>query len=118
MIIKIKNLRITTIIGIHEWERSHPREIIINLHMEFDGLKAAKSDNINDTIDYDSLSQKITAFVQSTSYGLVEKLAVDLLYKIMEDQRINYAKIEIDKPGAVGNAESVSVTEEIKRNVR
>lgn len=118
MIIKIKNLVVTAIIGIHDWERTTPRNIIINLELEFDGIKASKTDNINDTLNYDSISQIITMEVQKTNFGLIEKLAVHLLYKIMEDQRINYAKIEVDKPGAVANAASVSVIEEIKRNVR
>ena len=44
MIIRIKNLRLRTIIGVYEWERQQAQEIVLNIELEFDGTRAAASD--------------------------------------------------------------------------
>ena len=33
MVIKIKNLRLRTIIGCHDWERKNKQDIVINIEM-------------------------------------------------------------------------------------
>ena len=109
MIVRIKNLKLRTIIGIQEWERTEKQDIIINIEYETNAEKAAKSDDINDTINYKTLNKKIIEKVESTSFFLLEKLASCILEIIMEDKRITRAKVEIDKPGALRFADSVSV---------
>lgn len=115
MRIIIKNLRVETIIGVHAWEKTTPRDLFITLEVEFDGTKAAKTDNIADTPNYDEIAALLRKETQHSRFELIEKLAVHLLYKIMEDPQISYAKIEISKPGAIPDAETVCVTEEISR---
>lgn len=115
MKIQIRNLRIETIIGVHAWEKTKPRDLFITLELEFDGTKAAKSDNIADTPNYDEISAMLRQETQQSRFELIEKLAVHLLYKTMEDTQISYAKIEISKPGAIPDAETVCVIEEISR---
>ena len=110
MIIRIKNLRLRTIIGIYDWERTELQDVIINAEIEFDGAKAAGSDNIQDTIDYKIINKKIIEMVESSKLFLVEKLADTVLKIIMEDKKVKSAKVEIDKPGALRFTDSVSVT--------
>ena len=57
----IKNLQVETIIGIFEWEREVRQVVSIDLEMEFDNKKAAKSDDIKDVQtndNEDSLSKE------------------------------------------------------------
>ncbi len=116
MILKIKNLRLQTVIGIHEWENSVARQIIINAVIETDSDKAFKSDDIKDAIDYDELVLKIKKTVLETRFYLVEKMVGDLLDVIMEDKRIKKCQLEIDKIGAIADLESFSVTQIRERN--
>ena len=51
-IIYIKDLRVQAIIGIFGWEREVRQEVSIDLEMAFDCKRAAKTDAIEDTIDY------------------------------------------------------------------
>ena len=44
--IRISNLKLRTIIGIHDWEREHKQDVIINIEMEFDASKSIESDRI------------------------------------------------------------------------
>lgn len=110
MIIKIKNLRLKTILGIYEWEENVDREIIINakIHTNFD--KALISDEISDALDYDDLVTKIKNLISNKRYRLVEKMAQDMMNEIMQDIRITKCKLEIDKVGAVESLESFSIT--------
>ncbi|MCK5391899.1 MAG: FolB domain-containing protein, partial [Deltaproteobacteria bacterium] len=61
MIIKIKNLKLRTIVGIYEWEKKTKQDIVINVEIEFDGSKAIETDNIEDTVDYKTITKKIIA---------------------------------------------------------
>ena len=110
MIIKIKNLRLKTILGIYEWEENVDREIIINakIHTNFD--RALISDEISDALDYDDIVTKIKNLISNKRYRLVEKMAQDMMNEIMQDSRISKCKLEIDKVGAVESLESFSIT--------
>lgn len=109
MILKIKNLRANAVIGVYEWENSK-RQIIINAEAEIDGCAAAKSDNVTDTLDYEKISYSILEEVEKTKFRLLEALAAHLCRKVMEDKKVLRVTIEIEKPGAVRIADSVSVT--------
>ena len=110
MVIRIKNLRLRTIIGIHDWERKAKQDVIINVTIDFDGAKAGESDQIEDTVDYKTITKKIISEVESSSYYLIEKLSTKILNLIMEDHRVNQVAVEIDKPFALRYSDSVSVS--------
>ncbi len=110
MIIRIKNLRLRTVIGIFDWERKTRQEVIVNVMLEFDGSKAALSDRIEDSVDYKALTKQIIAEVEESSFQLIEALANHVLGLVMADVGVRRAEVEVDKPGALRFAESVSVS--------
>ena len=109
MIIRIKDLRLRTIIGINDWEREQEQDIVINAGIVFDGRAAADSDEIADTIDYKSLTKAMIAHVEGSSWNLLEKLATRLLEIALAHPKVESAWVEVDKPGALRFADSVSV---------
>ena len=109
MIIRIKNLRLRTIIGIFDWERKHPQDVVINATLEFDGEKAAASDRIEDTVDYKDLNKKIVSLVENSQFFLIEKMAQEILNLILDHPRVKSARVEVDKPLALRFSDSVSV---------
>lgn len=111
MLIKLKNLHLKTIIGIHKWEDEVEREMLINITIETDNNKALQSDDIKDTIDYDLIVTNIKNLVRDNRFKLVEKMVGEILNLIMQDHRIKKCQIEIDKIGAVAGLESFSITE-------
>ena len=50
-IVYIRDLRIDAVIGIYEWEQRIHQQISVNLEMGWDNRKAAKSDDIKDTLN-------------------------------------------------------------------
>lgn len=110
MIIKIKNLKLRTIIGVHKWEESVDREIIINAEIATNLTQSLQSDNIDDTVDYDFVITKIKNLVETNRFKLIEKMAQSIMDSILEDPRISKCKLEIDKVGIFDYVDSVSVT--------
>ena len=115
MKIQIKNLRLKTIIGFKDWERTKKQDIVINIKMKLNGEKAAKTENIEDTLDYDAITKRIIKEVEKSNYYLLEKLTVHILKIIMDNKNIIKAKVEVDKPLALQYADSVSVSCSAKR---
>lgn len=110
MILKIKNLKLKTVLGVHSWEEKVDREIVVNVELESNFTKSLESDEISDAIDYDEISSKIKNLIATTRFKLVEKMAQQVMNLIMQDDRIIRCKLEIDKLGAVESLDSFSVT--------
>lgn len=109
-VIKIKNLKLKTIIGINPQERVTKQEVVINVAIEVDAAKAIKTDNIDHALDYKVITKKIIAEVEKTSFFLLEKLADFILQLVMSNRQAKKVTVEVDKPLALRFADSVSVT--------
>lgn len=115
MLIRIKNLRLRTYIGIFDWEQEKKQDVIVNTYINFDGSIAAKSDHIDDTVDYKTLTKNIIQHVEEGRFELIERLCEELLDIIFTDNKVLHARVEIDKPGALRFADSVSISSERTR---
>ncbi|MEE9543962.1 MAG: dihydroneopterin aldolase [Thermodesulfobacteriota bacterium] len=115
MIIRIKDLKLRTIIGFKEWEREKKQDITINLRIETDETGAAQSDDVKDTIDYKVITKRIITEVEATDFKLLEALSGFILDLVMEDERIEKSTVEIDKPHALRFTRSVSIEMTRKR---
>jgi FolB domain-containing protein len=101
-VINISDLEVVTIIGMLEEEKITPQRLIVNLQIKFDASDAAKSDNIDDTIDYFELTKIVKDFIENSRFELLEKLA-DQTLKIINQfsDKIIDSTIEIKKPEAL-----------------
>lgn len=108
--IKIKNLRVRTIIGVNDWERETEQDIIINAKIKYDATAAITSDQIDQALDYKTMTKKLITAAGGQACYLIETLADHLLKVILDHPRVKEAKIEIDKPKALRYADSVSIT--------
>ena len=109
MLIRIKNLRLRTLVGVQEWEKDMPQDVIINIEMECDVGRAAQTDDLMHTVDYKKLKKRILQLIETKRYNLIETLAHDVLRVAMEDSRVMRVLVEVDKPNALRYADSVSV---------
>ncbi len=110
----IKNLLARGIIGVNDWERNHPQNILINVELFTDTRHAAETDDINDCVNYSVMSKKIMAHAESAGRLTVEALANDLANLCLAEKGVQKVIIRVEKPGAVRFAESVGV--EIERS--
>jgi FolB domain-containing protein len=110
----IKNLLARGIIGVHDWERSRPQDIMINITIFTDTRRAAQTDSLDDCINYSTMSKKLLAHAETVNRLTVEALANDLAAVCLEEQGVQKVIVRVEKPGAVRFAESVGV--EIERS--
>lgn len=109
----ISDLVARGIIGLNEWEREKPQEILINIVLFTDLRKAGVSDDIHDSVNYRTIAKRAMAHAESAGRLTVEALAADLAQICLEDPRVQKARVRVEKPGAVRFARSVGV--EIER---
>ena len=107
--IRITDLQLRTIIGINDWERHEKQDVVINIWIEYDAKKAAKSDSVKDTIDYKEITKKIIKKVEASQYYLLEKLADTILNIVADYSKVKAVTVRVDKPQALRFARSVSV---------
>jgi FolB domain-containing protein len=107
--LQIKNLRLETIIGLKDSERTTKRPVIINVLLQLDCNGGSFPDSIDSTIDYSLVRDKILRRVEGSEFRLIETLAHDILNYLITDARISSVVLEVDKPGALRHAESVSI---------
>jgi FolB domain-containing protein len=110
----IKNLLARGIIGVNDWERKRPQNILINITMFTDTRRAAQTDNLEDCVNYSTTSKKVMAHAESVNRLTVEALANDLAKICLEEKGVQRVIVRVEKPGAVRFAESVGV--EIERS--
>ncbi len=115
-IIFINELRIDTVIGIYDWERRITQTISFDLELAADNRRAARSDDIVDTVNYKAVAKRVQAFVAGSQFQLVETLAERVAELIMTEFSIPWLRLKAHKPGALRGARDVGVL--IERGVR
>ena len=102
-------LEIQTIIGIYDWERETKQTVVLDIEMAFDIQKAAKTDDIQYTLDYKTVSKRIIGFVESNQFFLVEKLITEIANIIRNEFNVPWVKITLNKKGAIRGASDVGI---------
>jgi dihydroneopterin aldolase len=110
----IHALKTEAIIGIFDWERQVKQTIVVDVEFSADVRKAALSDSIEDTLNYKKVAKRILAFIEGSSFHLVETLAEGIAMLVLKDFGVPDVRISLSKPGAVRSSRDVGIT--IERN--
>lgn len=105
----IDSLELFTLIGVHDFERHNKQRIIVSLEMSYDLFKSSKSDDVNDTLDYGVISEKLGQLADTSAYKLLEALAADMMAVIFEQFKPDTLSLTIEKPDIIPNAKSVGI---------
>ena len=108
-IIYKKDLRVKTIIGIFDWERNVKQEVSIDMEFPFDCKSAAKTDSIEDTVDYKTICKGVIKFVEESSFQLQESLAEGIASLVKDTYGVESIKLRVSKPGALRGAKDVGL---------
>lgn len=112
----IEDLRIETIIGIYDWERTTRQTVAFDIEMAFDNTAPAASERIEDTLNYKAVSKRLIAFVQASEFQLVETLAEQCATIIRSEFGVRWLRLKLSKLGAVTGSRAVGVV--IERGTR
>jgi FolB domain-containing protein len=109
--ILIKDLSVSGILGINPDERVNEQEILINAVLWADTRPAARSDHIEDAVNYRTITKALIAHIRSGKPMLVERLVqelVDICFDL--EPRITEVEMTVEKPGALRYARSVGIS--------
>ena len=107
--ILVRGLKVTTIVGIFEWERQVPQPVILDLDMATDIRAAAAADDISATIDYKAVSDRLGDFIRSNQFKLIETLAEQCADIVLQEFAVSALTLRVSKPEAVPAADTVCV---------
>jgi dihydroneopterin aldolase len=105
----LRDLKIDTVIGIYGWERRVRQTLIFDLEMSADVAKAAKTDKIEDALNYKAIAKRLQQYVGESEFELIETLAEECARIIREEFNVAWVKLTLNKKGAVRGATDVGV---------
>jgi 7,8-dihydroneopterin aldolase/epimerase/oxygenase len=105
----LNDLRVKTIVGIWDWERRMRQTVSIDLEMGADIRKAARTDSIDDTLDYKCIAKRIQQFVEDSSFQLVETMAEKIAATVLHEFDVPWIVVRVNKPGAIRGSRDVGV---------
>lgn len=108
-IVFIHGLKVDTIIGVYEWEQQVAQPLIFDIEMINSQQKASQTDDINDSINYKNVSERVAEVCQANPVALLERLAHLVAEMILSEFDPESVAITIYKPTAVKEADSVGV---------
>ena len=108
--ILIRDLQVEGIIGIHPEERVQKQPLLINLVLYGDTRPAGQTDDINQAMNYQALSEAVIAHVAGGAPLLVERLAEEIATLLFQlTPLVQKVRVRIEKPAALAYTRTVGV---------
>ena len=104
--------------GVFEAERRDGQVFLVDLVLAVDTRAAARSDDLQDTVDYGSLVTRVVKAIESDPVDLIETLAERIADTCLEDDRVRSVEVTVHKPHAPVDAAVGDVALTITRTPR
>jgi len=114
-IIFLRELRVTTLIGIYEREKIVPQALQLDLDIALPDSRACQTDDIKDALDYADVAQHIQNVLSEGHFSLLESLAEHIAQIILKDFNAPWVKVSVAKLQAIRNCRMVGVSIERKQ---
>jgi 7,8-dihydroneopterin aldolase/epimerase/oxygenase len=96
--VSIRDLRVSTVIGVYDWEREIEQALTFSVDMAADVAKAAANDDIRDALDYSAVAQAVKAVVIEGKFQLIETAAERVAERLLADYGLDWVRVEVVKP--------------------
>ena len=111
----LRGLSVECIIGFIDWERRVKQTVVVDLEIPVDCRRAARTDEVAETVDYKAVAKRVIAFVEESDFKLVETLAHRMAMLVLEEFSLQWVRISVNKPGAIRGSRDVGVCVERTR---
>lgn len=98
--IALRGLRAHGHHGVFEFERREGQDFVVDAVLHLDTAPAAASDEVEDTVHYGLLADRLVAIVTGEPVNLIETLAERLAGECLADPRVEVAEVTVHKPSA------------------
>ena len=86
--------------GVFDFERRDGQEFVIDLVLGMDTSAAAKSDDLQETVDYGTLVEEVRTAVANDPVDLIETLAQRIADVCLRHARVESVEVTVHKPHA------------------
>ena len=84
--------------GVNANEKQFGQTFIVDIELQTVLDRPAKSDDLNDTVDYSKVYARVKAVVEGPSSNLLEKVAVEIADNILQGFPVDGIMVRISKP--------------------
>lgn len=98
--ITLTGLRVHGRHGVHEHERAHGQEFVVDVTVWLDLGLAAATDQLSATLDYNTLARRAAQIVGGQPCNLIETVAARIASDVLVDQRVQAVEVTVHKPAA------------------
>ena len=105
----VHGLAVDTVIGIFDWEREIRQKVVLDVEMAVDISASAATEDIDRTVSYKDVSDRLTQFVEQSEFLPVEAMAEEIAALILAEFPVPFVRIKLGKPDAIANAMDVGV---------
>jgi dihydroneopterin aldolase len=114
--VSIRDLAVSAVIGVHDWEREIEQTLVISVDMAADVRAAAASDDLADALDYSAVAETIAAMLRDGKFRLIETAAERVAGRLLADFPLTWLRLELRKPIAKGAYTAIITLERAREN--
>ena len=107
--IHLRKLNVRCVLGVYPAERGHARSVLLDISLECDTRTAAKSDRLDDALNYERIEADAIAAAKNGRFQLLETLAERVAEACRQHPKVRRVRVVADKPGALAHTQSVAV---------
>lgn len=93
----VRDLRVTTHVGVTEEERQVPQDVLVSLEVLTDMAEASRSDDVVQTVDYGVLVHEVAKLIERSENRLLETLAGDIAAFVERISGVTGVTVEVAK---------------------
>jgi 7,8-dihydroneopterin aldolase/epimerase/oxygenase len=97
-IVSIRDLRVSAVIGVYDWERETEQDLTFTVEMPADVARAAARDGIAETLDYSAVAPTVKAVVVEGKFQLIETAAERVAQRLIADYGLSWVRVQVVKP--------------------
>ena len=107
----MNGLTVDCVIGERPDERTRTQRLRVDVVLVIDD-RAAETDELSDTVDYATLTEKVRAALVAAKCRMIERAAKVVCDLCLKDAKVLAAKVRVTKSGAIAHLESASAVYE------
>ena len=118
-LIELRGIRAKGKHGANPGERDRKQPFDVDIKLVLDLSAGERSDDLEQTVNYDALHKAVVKIVRDESFVLLERLAGAIVDRIFRDARVASAEVRVAKPKLLdGATPSVTLRRENPRFIK
>ena len=97
-IVSIRDLRVSTVIGVYDWERETEQALTFSVDMSADVARAAARDDLRDALDYSAVAHTVKCVVIEGKFQLIETAAERVAQTLIAEYGLTWVRVQVIKP--------------------